>query len=187
MEKVYFATGNQGKVDEMRPSFEKRGLELVQIDVDVPEIDDMDVEKVARRKVIDSYKEWGDDGLLIVEDTGFFVKALNGFPGAEAALFAGTVGASGLLKLMENMENREAYFRTSIAVYDDRNIETFTGKMKGKVPENKRGESKPSLPYNSYFIPEGEEESLAENQDLKNKKFHRRKAVNNFLDWLESR
>lgn len=183
--KIYFATGNKGKLEEMRPLFEERGYELVQIDVDVPEIDSMEIEEVARRKAIDSYEAWNEEGLLIVEDTGFFVEAIGGFPGPEAALFAGTAGADGLLKLMKGKENREAYFKTGIACYNDGEVNVFSGEMHGKVPEEKRGESHPHLPYNSYFIPEGEEKSLAEDGDLKDERFHRRKAVLKFLDWLD--
>jgi len=57
--------------------------------------------------------------------------------------------------------------------------------MEGTVTEEKTRESHPHLPYNSYFIPEGEEKSLAQDQDLKDGEFHRNKAVEKFLDWLE--
>ncbi|MFQ3275447.1 MAG: XTP/dITP diphosphohydrolase [Candidatus Nanohaloarchaea archaeon] len=196
MKPIFFATGNEGKLEEMEPPFREAGYELVQVEADVPEIDAMDVEEVAKRKVMDSYQEAvlgqeiGSVDYFIVEDTGFYVEALDGFPGAEAAFFAGTAGAERLLDLMEGEEDRSAYFRTAIAVYmpgrDE--IEIFTGKMTGKIPEEKRGKSHPHLPYNSYFIPDhGNGESLAENEELKNEEMHRRKAVNSFIDWLNDR
>ncbi|WP_414837367.1 non-canonical purine NTP pyrophosphatase [Candidatus Nanosalina sp. VS9-1] len=186
MEKVFFATSNEGKLAEMEPKFEERGLELVQVDVDVPEIDAMDVENVAEQKARDSLEASElEDELLIVEDTGFYVEAIGGFPGAEAAFFADTAGAEKLLDLMRGEENRKAYFKTAIAVIEDGEVKVFTGKMEGRVPEEKTGESHPHLPYNSYFIPEGEEESLAQDQNLKDGEFHRNRAVKKFLDWLE--
>ncbi|PSH01261.1 MAG: hypothetical protein BRC27_02625 [Nanohaloarchaea archaeon SW_10_44_10] len=194
MKRLFFATGNKGKLEEMQEPFTRAGYKLVQVKADVPEIDAMDVEEVAERKVMDSYQEAvlnqevGSVDYFIVEDTGFYVEALGGFPGAEAAFFAGTAGADRLLKLMENEENRDAYFRTAIAVYmpGKDEVEIFTGKMRGKVPERKRGESHPHLPYNSYFVPDhGNGKSLAENPDLKNEEMHRRKAVNSLIDWLE--
>ena len=193
MKEISFATGNLGKLEEMKPPFEKKGFELKQVDVDVPEIDAMDVEEVAKQKVLDSYHEARNKGLIdesekmIVEDTGFFVESLGGFPGAEAAFFSRTAGIDYLLPMMKSEDDRSAYFKTAIAIYlpEEDKVETFTGKMKGKVPEEKKGESHPHLPYNSYFIPEhGDGKSLAENQDLKNEEMHRRKAVNSFLDWL---
>jgi XTP/dITP diphosphohydrolase len=193
MKEISFATGNLGKLEEMKPPFEEKGFELKQVDVDVPEIDAMDVEEVAKQKVLDSHQKARDKGLIdesemmIVEDTGFFVESLGGFPGAEAAFFSRTAGVDYLLPMMNSEEDRGAYFKTAIAIYlpEEDKVETFTGKMRGKVPEEKRGESHPHLPYNSYFIPEhGDGKSLAENQDLKNEEMHRRKAVNSFLDWL---
>jgi XTP/dITP diphosphohydrolase len=189
---IFFATGNAGKVEEMTPLFEDRDLELVQVETDVPEIDAMDVEDVAVQKVKDSLeaaKEKGavdEEDILIIEDTGFYVEGLDGFPGAEAAFFAGTAGAEKLLNLLEYGEDRSAYFKTAIAVIHDGEIEVFTGRMEGEVPKEKRGSSHPHLPYNSFFIPEhGDGKSLAENQELKKNEFHRRKAVESFLDWYE--
>ncbi|MFB6242134.1 MAG: non-canonical purine NTP pyrophosphatase [Candidatus Nanosalina sp.] len=192
--KIFFATGNAGKVEEMTPLFEDRDLELVQVETDVPEIDAMDVEEVARQKVKDSFEAAKEKGAveyedtLIIEDTGFYVEGLDGFPGAEAAFFAETAGAGKLLNLLEYGEDRSAYFKTAIALIHDGEIEIFTGRMEGKVPKEKRGVSHPHLPYNSFFIPDhGDGKSLAENQELKEDEFHRRNAVENFLEWYGER
>jgi len=193
MKQILFATGNQGKLEEMKPPFGEKGFELKQVDVDVPEIDAMNVEEVAQQKVRDSFEAAVEkdlienDEMMIVEDTGFFIESLGGFPGAEAAFFARTAGVEHLMPMMEGKTDRTAYFKTAIAIYmpEEDRVETFTGKMTGTVPEDKRGESHPHLPYNSYFIPDhGEGKSLAENEDLKNQEMHRRKAVMSFLDWL---
>lgn len=193
-EKIFFATGNAGKIEEMTPLFDDRDLELIQVQADVPEIDAMDVEEVARQKVKDSFEraveneEISEEDVLIVEDTGFYVEGLNGFPGAEAAFFAGTAGAEKILNLLEYGEDRSAYFKTSIAFIQDGEINVFSGEMHGEVPEEKRGESHPHLPYNSFFVPDaGEGKSLAEESMITDEKFHRAKAVRKFLDWIEQR
>lgn len=183
--KVSIATGNLGKFREMKPIFEEKGVSLNRVDVDISEIDSMSVEKVARKKVKDSYNFLDEKPTaIIVEDTGFFVQSLNGFPGVEAAYFAETAGVDKLLKLLEDENNRKAYFKTAIAYYDGEKVRVFTGKMKGVVPKVKKGKSKPSLPYNSYFVPKvSGNESLAENPKLKDENFHRNKATREFLDW----
>lgn len=184
-EKIYFATGNEGKLEEMRPAFEETGFELEQVEADVPEIDELEIEKVAEQKLMDSYDEIGKQP-LIIEDTGFFVETLGGFPGVEAAYFDKTAGAEKLLDLMEGEENRKAYFKTAIAAYIDGNVHVFTGKMMGKIPEEKKGDSHPHLPYNSFFIPDHSDgESLAQNESLKEGEFHRKEATEKFLKWLE--
>lgn len=193
-EKIFFATGNAGKIEEMTPLFDDRDLELIQVQADVPEIDAMDVEEVARQKVKDSFEralengEISEEDVLIVEDTGFYVEGLNGFPGAEAAFFAGTAGAEKILNLLEYGEDRSAYFKTAIAFIQNGEINVFSGEMHGEVPEEKRGESHPHLPYNSFFVPDaGEGKSLAEESMITDEKFHRAKAVRKFLDWIEQR
>lgn len=185
--KVNFATGNRGKLKEMRPLFEDRDHSLEQVEVDVNELDALDVEDVARKKVIDSFKVAETDGMLIVEDTGFYVEGIGGFPGSEAAYFDKTAGADRLLDLLRDSDDHSAYFKTAIAVYVDGDIEVFTGKMRGRVSERKRGTSHEHLPYNSFFIPGHGEQSLAENPDLKDENFHRNIAVKKFLNWLDER
>lgn len=184
--KLYFATGNMGKLEEMKPAFENYGIELRQIEVDVAEIDDPEIEKVAERKVIDSFEEL-DKAPIIVEDTGFFVEALGGFPGVEAAYFDETAGAEKILDLMRGEKNRRAYFQTAIACYIEGEVNVFTGRMEGHLSEEKKGESHPHLPYNSFFIPDHSDgESLAENESLKKGEFHRKEATEKFLKWFSS-
>ena len=188
VEEVFFATGNKGKIKEMRPLFENRKTELRQVDVDVPEIDAMDVERVAERKVKDSFEKAlskdlvDEDDLLIVEDTGFYVEALNGFPGPEAAFFSKTAGVDKLPELMNSVDDRSAYFKTAIAAKKQNQVKVFTGKLEGKVPEKSRGDSHDHLPYNSYFIPDGRESSLAEKSMHSDENFHRTEAAISFLE-----
>jgi len=184
--KLYFATGNMGKLEEMKPAFEQYNIELVQVDADVAEIDDPEIEKVAKRKAVDSFESVGKSP-LIVEDTGFFVKSLGGFPGVEAAYFDETAGAERILDLMEGEEDREAYFRTAIACYVDGEVHVFTGEMTGRLTQEKKGDSHPHLPYNSFFVPDHSDgESLAENESLKEGEFHRKEATEKFLEWFSS-
>lgn len=194
MSRVYFATGNKGKIEEMQPLFQENDIQLEQVDVDVPEIDTMDVADVARRKALDSYDKALEKGLIdegdivIVEDTGFYVESLGGFPGAEAAYFSRTAGVEKLLALLEEEENREAYFKTAIGVVKNREVNIFSGKLQGRVPEESKGDSHDHLPYNSFFVPEAREgsDSLAQESMYESGEFHRTKASLKFLEWLKN-
>ncbi len=184
METVYFATGNAGKVKEMSHLFKERGYSLEQVEVNIREIHALDVEDVARRKAIDSYSE-ADTPSVIVEDTGFYVSGLNGFPGAEASFFAETVGVSGILELLRNEEDRSAYFKTAIAFYDGEEMKIFTGRVEGAISRKKRGEGHHAdLPYDSYFMPENSDRTFAEKPSLKEKFSHRKEATEKLLKWL---
>lgn len=194
METILFATGNKGKIEEATPLFKEEGLELEQVDVDVPEIDAIDVGEVAEQKVRDSFNKAVEQGLIkgdemmIVDDTGFYVEGLDGFPGASAAFFAKTAGVEKLLPMMDGEKERSAYFKTAVAVYfpEEDRVKTFNGKMKGKVPEEKKGEPHPHLPYSSYFIPDETEGELSLAEDRENQGTHRKKAVESFLERMNS-
>lgn len=185
MEKILFATGNKGKVEEMQPLFQERGFELEQVEVDIAEIDALDVEDVARRKAVDSYEALEGDGPVLVEDTGIFVEALGGFPGAKAAFFSRTVGVEGLPKLLKGADDRSAYFKTAIAFHDGDSTKVVSGKVEGEIAREKRGKPHEHLPYDSYFIPSHGSKTYAEEPELKEEFSHRRQATEKFLEWLE--
>lgn len=183
---IIFATGNSGKVEEMQPIFKDTDYSLKQQPAEIDEIDALDVEDVARRKARDAAEALNED-FVLVEDTGFYVEALNGFPGAKASFFDYTCGAENLLKLMEDEDDRKAYFKTAVALYHDGEVEVFTGRMTGKIPDEPRGEAVEELPYNSIITPDhGDGKTLAQNPDLKDENFMRVEATEKFLNWLKN-
>lgn len=182
---IIFATGNSGKVEEMQPILEDTEYSLKQQPAEIEEIDALNVEDVARRKAKDAAVAIGED-FVLVEDTGFYVEGLNGFPGAKASFFDYTCGAENLLKLLEEKDNRKAYFKTAVALYHEGEVEVFTGKMTGRVPEEPRGEAVEELPYNSIIAPDhGEGKTLAQNSELKDENFMRVEATEKFIEWLK--
>jgi XTP/dITP diphosphohydrolase len=51
---------------------------------------------------------------VIVEDAGLFIKALEWFPGTYSSYVQSTLGNEGILKLMKNVHDRYAEFRSVI-------------------------------------------------------------------------
>lgn len=177
--KIHFATGNKNKLEEFRKELEGTGIELVQLETDIPEIDHEDVEKVAERKAVDSFLESDIDEPVMVEDTGLYIKKLSGFPGSMAGYFFKKCGNEGVLKLMEDVGNREAFFKTAIAIYypEKDQVETFTGKCMGEIAEGILGEE--DFGYDPIFIPENHNKTFAEDMDYKLKVSHRKRAIEN--------
>jgi XTP/dITP diphosphohydrolase len=79
----------------------------------VPGVPPRRVAEIARGKAEFAYRALSRP--LIVDDTGFFIDALGGFPGPCAAYVQDTIGNEGILKLMEGVEDRSAHFETVIA------------------------------------------------------------------------
>ncbi len=129
------------------------------------------------------------DENVIADDTGLEVEALEGAPGVYSARYAGEHASyqdnvEKLLKEMEGVENRNARFRTVIAVSDGPKELLFEGEIKGKIADSPRGER--GFGYDSVFIPEGYEKTFAEmSEEEKNKISHRANALKKLKKYMD--
>lgn len=156
--KIYFATGNQNKVDEAEIILKEANCEIEQIEIPYAEVQGR-LEEVSAFGVLEVFEKFNRP--VIVEDSGFFVEKLNDFPGTYSRFVQETIGNEGILKLLENETNRNAYFKTVIGYYDGDNIKLFTGIVKGTIStEIKDGGF--GFAYDSIFIPEGKTKTFAE-------------------------
>ncbi|MCU4753315.1 RdgB/HAM1 family non-canonical purine NTP pyrophosphatase [Halobacteria archaeon AArc-curdl1] len=186
MHTLRFVTGNEGKVEEAREYLE--GLATVeQVGYDYTEIQHDDLAAIARRGARESYdaiaaEDQEIDGVL-VDDTGLFVDALDGFPGPYSAYVEGTVGVERVWELASAEENRRAHFRTVLAYADENGVEIFEGSVAGTLVEP-RGEG--GFGYDPIFAYNGQ--TLAEMTAAeKNAISHRGRALAAFADWYAER
>jgi XTP/dITP diphosphohydrolase len=154
-----------------------------------PEIQSDDLEKVACRSAFDTFKKCHLP--LIVEDAGLFVEGMNGFPGPYAAYVHGTIGNKGLLKLMEDKNNRRAKFR-SVMAYHSQDLEEpacFSGEVEGKITrEERRRTNQSGFGFDPIFQPNACSKTFAEMTiHEKNKISHRAKALRKFAQWYAKR
>ena len=82
------------------------------------EIQSDSLQEIAEKSVLNAYRKSGMP--IFVEDAGLFIDALSGFPGPYAAYVYKTIHNSGILKLMENVTDRNATFRSVISYCDDK-------------------------------------------------------------------
>lgn len=179
--KITMVTSNAGKAAEVAAFF--GGLvEVDHLALDIPEQRSDDVAEIARGKARYSYNHLKTP--LIVDDTGFFIDALHGFPGPYAAYVQDSIGNAGILKLMTGISERSARFVTGIAYADERGIEVFTGTLEGKVALNSRGDN--GFGYDPIF--QTGEKTLAQlTIEEKSRISHRAKALSAFHDWFITR
>ena len=162
--KITYVTGNKAKIASARQVLEPLGFEVDNIKMDTPEIQADDVIEVSKYSA-----KWAAEKLnkpVLKNDSGLFVEAFNGFPGVYTHYAEDTIGEDGLLKLMEGLENRNAYFKESIAYCEPgKEPVVFEGITKGIIDTKKSGTNGWSWDY--IFIPEGETEPLACFEDSK--------------------
>jgi XTP/dITP diphosphohydrolase len=171
-------TSNAGKAAEVAAFFNGL-LEVDHVALDVPEHRSSDIAEITRRKAQYAYSQLNTP--LIVDDTGFFIDALNGFPGTYAAFVLNSIGNTGILKLMEGVPDRSARFTTGIAYADEHDIQVFTGNLEGRIARNPRGNN--GFGYDPIF--EVGRMTLAETSlQEKSRISHRARALSSFHDWF---
>ena len=182
-EKIVFVTGNAGKFAEIKEILKSVGIVAIQNKGDYPEIQADDLEPIAAA----SAKAAADDlGIpVLVDDSGIFISALNGFPGPYSRFVEDHLGNPRILKLMKNETNRDAYFKTVIAFCEpEKEPITFSGIVEGKIAFEEKGDDgfgfDPIFDYNGKTFGEL-------GIEFKNTISHRRRALDKFLEWLHSK
>ena len=188
--KLVFATNNRHKLQEVRDIVGNRVEVLSLSDIecydDIPETADT-LQGNALIKARHIYEKYGLD--CFADDTGLEVEALDGAPGVYSARYAGEEcdSEANMRKLLENLtgkNNRNAQFRTVIALIIDGKEMLFDGIVKGTIATEKRGDS--GFGYDPVFIPEGHAESFAQmSGEMKNSMSHRFRATQQLGNYLK--
>ena len=188
---LVLATGNPGKVDELRALLADLPLTLRPTgDLDAPPDVTEDADTLdgnARKKARAFHEHTGLPALA--DDTGLEVAALDGGPGVHTARFAGPDATPDdnkrrLLDAMEGVEDRRARFRTVAAlVEDDGTMRTFEGICSGTITTEPQGDG--GFGYDPLFLPDGRDQTFAEMPpETKNQISHRRKALDAVRQFL---
>ena len=111
---VFFATGNINKFNEARSILSSYGFAVAMLRVKGDEIQSDSLKEIAQTSAINAFKR--SHLPIFVEDAGLFIDALNGFPGPYAAYVYKTIHNSGILKLMENVADRQAKIPVSYSL-----------------------------------------------------------------------
>lgn len=119
MREINFITSNKGKVEALKAALLEKKLK---IDVRIgnlgliePQFDQ--VKEVSRYKAERAFAQLRQP--VLVEDGGFCVEALDGFPGVYTHYVLQTIGAKGILKLLAGETNRRAHFVSCATFVDE--------------------------------------------------------------------
>lgn len=192
MKTLVFATNNLHKLEEVRDilggSFRIASLKEIGCIDDIPETADT-LEGNALQKARYVKDKFGYD--CFADDTGLEVEALGGAPGVFSARYAGLghdseANMRKLLKELEGKTNRQAQFRTVVALILEGREYTFEGIVRGTILTERRGTA--GFGYDPVFVPEGYAETFAEmGSEEKNRISHRARAVQKLADFLHKR
>ena len=191
--KLVVSTGNKHKVDEIKKILSELDIEVLsKNDAAIEEFDVIEDGSTLEENSIKKAKALADrsDYMVIADDSGLFVNALNGEPGVYSSRYAGEDGndAKNNIKLLENLkdkEDRSAAFKTIIAlITEDKELYTAEGICPGSICMEPRGDN--GFGYDPLFIPEGYNETFAQlGEEIKNKISHRALALENLKIMLK--
>ena len=190
MQQLIVATRNRNKTREIQqilgPKFELRDLTAY------PEISEIiengkSFEENAKLKAIAVSKELS--GLVIADDSGLEVAALNGAPGIYSARYAGDKATDKenidrllgeLGRIGPQRDQRRARFRCVLTLArNGQMLDMFEGVVEGTIADQPRGSR--GFGYDPIFVPKGFGHTFAElPAELKNRISHRAQAIRAF-------
>ncbi|MFA5363720.1 MAG: XTP/dITP diphosphatase [Candidatus Bathyarchaeia archaeon] len=182
---AYFVTTNFHKFQEARSVLSEYHIAVAKLEVDALEIQDDNLENIAKYSAQEAVKH--SQLPIFVGDAGLFVEALNGFPGPYSAYVYRTVGPKGILDLMHDKTNRNAYFQTSVVFCSPTQTPvSFNGRVDGTISFEQRGSN--GFGYDPIFVPDqGDGRTFAEmTMDEKNLCSHRAVALRKFAQWYSA-
>lgn len=136
--RIYFVTSNQKKFDSLKEQLASTGVELERLDYDFDEGRELDIREVAKSK-LQQAKARFPGKKIIVDDRGFFIPALNGFPGPFVKLLLGSFSYKGLTKLMMDEEDRRAIFSYAVAYFDGKKDTVLVADEVGFITDAPQG------------------------------------------------
>ncbi len=188
---ILFATNNAHKLHEVSTQLGDDFTLITPRDCgiteDIPE-DQPTLEGNALQKARYLHQRIGGD--CFADDTGLEVEALDGAPGVRSARYA-TDGHDFdannhlLLKNLVGKENRNARFRTVIALILNGEEYLFEGIVNGRIIDSFNGEQ--GFGYDPLFVPEGEDRTFAQMSTIEKSQIsHRGRAVAKLVEFLHS-
>lgn len=185
MKEIIFATGNKGKIEEVRQVFEKSDYKILSLyDFgNVPDIEETGdtYEANALIKAEAIFNLYNKP--VIADDSGLTVDLLDGLPGVISARYAGEncTFEDNNKKLIQELSKfpkpHKAKFVCCAVYYSGIERKIVNGYMHGQIISEFRGQK--GFGYDPIFIPDGYDKTLAELElEEKNRISHRGKAFN---------
>jgi XTP/dITP diphosphohydrolase len=174
-------TKNDHKLREFQSLF-GTSYRIIKAPFSIDEIQTEDMKALVTDKVVKAYAKTRRP--VFVDHTGLEFDFLGGFPGGLTEIFWNKLENRRLSEIIGQSPNTKASAITLLGYCDGRKIEVFKGSITGKIAANPRGPE--GFQWDPIFIPDGYEETFAEMGQRKNDISMRKRAVDQFISYLET-
>ena len=137
---IHFIASNHQKFTSLQKLLQPLGVDLQQLDYDFDEGRGLDIQKIAKSKLSQAKKAFPNKR-LIVDDRGFFIPALKGFPGPFVKLLLDSFSYPGIIKLMQGETDRRAIFSFAVGYFDGEKDHIFIADEEGFIIDEPRGDN----------------------------------------------
>ncbi|HLZ43542.1 MAG TPA: RdgB/HAM1 family non-canonical purine NTP pyrophosphatase [Candidatus Sulfotelmatobacter sp.] len=202
MRKVLIATSNPGKLCDFEGAARPHGIEIAGIPnfTSLPTVveDGLTFEENARKKA-EEYSRYASGEIVVADDSGLEVDALNGAPGVHSARYAAdqphladenTDDEANNARLLRELRGIPPGKRTGrfvcvlAAARDGKTLSTFRGVAEGLILDAPRGSN--GFGYDPlFYFPEIQKTFAELGAEEKANYSHRGAAFRQFLDWCE--
>ena len=173
-------TGNRHKLIEAERIL---GAKLEHEPLDLPEIQSLDLLEVLRAKGEEAWRRLKRP--VVVEETGFDIDALGGFPGPLVKWMLEAAGAEGISRTAHGLGDPRATARCALLFMDGEIERVAEGETRGRLVLEPRGAG--GFGWDPVFVPEGCTETYAElGADVKDRLGHRGRAWRRLRRMLEA-
>ena len=184
--RILFATGNHGKMKEIKMIFSDMDVELLSlkdagIEIDIEENGaSFEENAILKAKAIAAIR----NEVVLADDSGLVIDALNGEPGIFSARYMGEntsyhIKNNNLIQRLDekNEKDRTAHFVCAIAaVFPNGEVAVTRGSMDGLIAHEEAGEN--GFGYDPiFYLPEYNCTAAQLSADQKNRISHRGKAL----------
>tara|TARA_B100000508_G_scaffold60333_1_gene47346 strand:+ start:378734 stop:379300 length:567 start_codon:yes stop_codon:yes gene_type:complete len=162
MKTLLYATGNPGKVDSLQSVLGSEfHIDQIELDLIEPQLDSVD--EIARDKARQAFSQTKKP--VAVQDSGFVIPSLGGFPGPYTKYVLGTIGVERILRLVG--EERYCFFHECLAYADETGVHLFQTHIPGSLTRTVQGPAKEreSSALWRVFVPTGQRKTISEMSD----------------------
>jgi XTP/dITP diphosphohydrolase len=178
--KLILISSNEQKIKELRALLSP-DVEVETRKFEYPELQlesSSEITKAAAKMLCERLRK-----TVVVEDSGFFVDALAGFPGTMTKHVHYTIGLVGMLKLMKGVRNRRCRYVSAIGLCEPGKPPlSFVGEEEGTVALRARGTK--GWGQDPIFIPFGEKKTYGESGHPSGYHLFRKRAAEKLKDFI---